>query len=328
MFFFTQILEHLKVVTAWTRTNQATCVLFPDTFALGIKKEGLNLLMSPRFVATINGQTAYIDSYHNHECGFVGWLPYRTKRWPLSTEKLMFKHYAAEHGLTTPLHWRDGPCRSEHFLVKPTRGSFGHGIRGPFRAGQYEEVVSTLAEGEYFEAYAIGRSTKIWYWSGVPYAMEVLAPPVLYGDGRRTVSEIAGTRRGSFDRAHDVSGSVAVLRWQGLSPDAILPKDATVLLDFRHISAYDPIILRDRESLSRATPEVLAQVQHIGRVLLLGIPEEMRANTLFTVDAVLDGQDQLTLLEMNSNPMVHPKVYGAMLDETFAMHRPSVSEHS
>lgn len=321
MFFFTQILEHLKTVTAWARANQATTLLFPDSFALGIKKHGLNLLMSPRFVTSINGQMAYINSYHERECGFVGWLPYTTKRWQLSTEKLAFKQYAVAQDLLTPRHWRDGPCQSDHFIIKPTRGSFGQGIRGPFRADEYDQVVNTLTDGEYFEEYVIGRSTKIWYWSGVPYAMEVLAPPVLYGDGRRTLREIAGARRGSFDRAHDIAGSEAMLRWQQLTPDSILADGATAQLDFRHTSGYDPIVLRDRESLSVAAPAVQAQAQHIGRVLHLGIPEEMRANTLFTVDAVLNAQDQLALLEMNSNPMVHPKVYGAMLDGAFAMHR-------
>ncbi|MGC5808092.1 hypothetical protein [Ralstonia pseudosolanacearum] len=321
MFFFTQILEHLKPITTWARANQAATILYPDSFSLGVKKDGLNLLMNPRFVALINGQWGYTSSYREHECGFVGWLPYSTKRWQLSSEKLAFKQYAATHGLPTPRHWFDGPCQAENFVIKPTRGSFGHGIRGPFRADEYDQVSNTLADGEYFEEYVIGRSTKIWYWSGVPYAMEAFSPPMLYGDGRRTLREIASTRRGTFERAHDLSNAQAVLHWQRLTPDTILADGATAQIDFRHVSAYDPIVLRDRESLSLAAPDVRTQTQHIGRVLHLGIPEQMRANTLFTVDAMLDAHDRLWLLEMNSNPVVHPKVYGAMLDEVFTMQR-------
>ena len=112
-----------------------------------------------------------------------------------------------------------------------------------------------------------------------------------------------------------------MLHWQRLTPDTVLTDGATAQIDFRHVSAYDPIVLRDQESLLLAAPDTQTQAQHIGRILHLGIPEQMRANSLFTVDAVLDAYDRLWLLEMNSNPVVHPKVYGAMLDEIFTTHR-------
>ncbi|HZX85272.1 MAG TPA: hypothetical protein VFF19_16995 [Reyranella sp.] len=38
---------------------------------------------------------------------------------------------------------------------------------------------------------------------------------------------------------------------------------------------------------------------------------------MFTIDASVDAQSQAWLLEMNSNPMVHPDVYPAMLKSIF-----------
>jgi D-alanine-D-alanine ligase-like ATP-grasp enzyme len=53
------------------------------------------------------------------------------------------------------------------------------------------------------------------------------------------------------------------------------------------------------------------ELRTVGKVLWQTIPEELRQGVLFTVDAVLDDQGQLWLLETNSNPAVHPDVYPA-----------------
>ncbi|WZB76155.1 hypothetical protein WJ972_09910 [Achromobacter insuavis] len=43
----------------------------------------------------------------------------------------------------------------------------------------------------------------------------------------------------------------------------------------------------------------------------------MRRNSVFTLDAVIDADDRVWLLEMNSHPMIHPNVYPPMLDSVF-----------
>lgn len=43
----------------------------------------------------------------------------------------------------------------------------------------------------------------------------------------------------------------------------------------------------------------------------------MRGTTLFTLDAMVDAQDHVWLLEMNSNPMVHPDAYPVMMTRLY-----------
>ena len=45
--------------------------------------------------------------------------------------------------------------------------------------------------------------------------------------------------------------------------------------------------------------------------------EPRRRNSVFTLDAVIDADDRVWLLEMNSHPMIHPNVYPPMLDSVF-----------
>jgi hypothetical protein len=51
----------------------------------------------------------------------------------------------------------------------------------------------------------------------------------------------------------------------------------------------------------------------MGLRLVEAIPPESRPQTLFTVDAVLDREQKLWVLEMNSNPTVHPLAYPAIV---------------
>jgi len=62
-----------------------------------------------------------------------------------------------------------------------------------------------------------------------------------------------------------------------------------------------------------------AQFEQAGRRLLAAIPPDMRGDTLFTLDAVVNAGDQAWFLEMNSNPMVHPDAYRAMIENAFGI---------
>ena len=43
----------------------------------------------------------------------------------------------------------------------------------------------------------------------------------------------------------------------------------------------------------------------------------MRVDTLITLDAVVDANDKVWFLEINSNPAVHPDAYPALLKGAF-----------
>ena len=89
-------------------------------------------------------------------------------------------------------------------------------------------------------------------------------------------------------------------------------------MDFRFASYANAI---DRETLDphkdfAGTP-LLKQLIECGPVLWQGVPEPLRAATLFTVDAMFDDKEQLWLLEMNCNPVCHPSVYPLMFETLF-----------
>lgn len=65
---------------------------------------------------------------------------------------------------------------------------------------------------------------------------------------------------------------------------------------------------RQRLPRSSVTPALLHR----------GIDESLRQNSVFTLDAVIDADDRVWLLEMNSHPMIHPNVYPLMLASVFA----------
>ncbi|MDB5822416.1 MAG: hypothetical protein JWR21_1120 [Herminiimonas sp.] len=73
---------------------------------------------------------------------------------------------------------------------------------------------------------------------------------------------------------------------------------------------------------ARMPAELEPQLTAIGTALWEGIPAGARQDTLFTVDAILDADNRLWVLEMNSNPFVHPLVYPLVIDSMFPVAEP------
>jgi len=175
----------------------------------------------------------------------------------------------------------------------------------------------SIAADEYFDEYIFGRSTKIWYWGAQATAMESLDPPFIIADGIHSLKEIADSRRGSFDKSYSLDSSASMLAWQGWSAASIPPKDERIYLDYKHSTAYDRPTLQMRNDLPDQSEAIQAELQRIGGILISAVPESIRHLCMFTLDAIIDDQDRLWLLEMNSHPMVHASVYPAMLNEMF-----------
>jgi hypothetical protein len=80
------------------------------------------------------------------------------------------------------------------------------------------------------------------------------------------------------------------------------------------------------ERAAKGAADWTALMRDAGRTLLAGVPEHLRAGTLFTVEAVLDADAQPALLGMRCNPIVHPLVYPAMLESLLAEGRQATQE--
>jgi hypothetical protein len=316
MQFLYNVLNHLQPVRQWAKIHGVRVLLDAETFALSLLAGDLTVRLQPRFlIALEDGSKAY-TSYFSSRCRFVGWLPYRIKRWSLASDKLVFKRWCAERGLLVPDGWQEARKPQADYLVKPVHGSFGRGIRGPFRAATPPGPLASGAQQALFcEQFIAGRPAKIWFWNAQPVAMEMVEPPAITGDGLRSIAQMLATPRGNFDLAYRDGVRGELLAWQGLDMNSIPAAGQVVLLDFLYATPFDRAVLQSRDSLATQSPGFLQELARAGRLLHAAIPAGLRDATLFTVDAVLDDRDQCWLLEMNSHTVVHPRTYPAMLDE-------------
>jgi hypothetical protein len=316
MYYLFRPIKHLHPIREWALAHGAEMLIAPETFELTIRSGGRRVVLIPRFVREYEGRTIYQRDFTG-DGDFIGWMPYPVKSWPLSTDKTLFKEYALANGLRVTASWTEGPALAPDYIIKPAIGSFGVGIRGPFGplAPLSEDIA--LQEGNFCEQFIRGRSAKAWFWNGEPVALEVLTPPQMTGDGRRTLREIASQPRGNFDLVMNLDESTQILAWQGYQLDEVVPEGVNVMLDFRYLTPHDRVTLQNRNVWEQMPAEVTAQFCYAGPLLYRGIPDSVRRNSVFTLDAVIDDDNRVWLLEMNSHPMIHPNVYPHMLASMF-----------
>lgn len=325
MYYLFRPIKHLHPIREWALAHGAEMLIAPETFEMTIRLGGRRVVLIPRFVRDYEGRTIYQRDFAG-DGDFIGWMPYPVKSWPLSTDKTLFKDYALANGLRVTASWTSGPPLAPDYIIKPAIGSFGVGIRGPFGplAPLSEDI--ELQEGNFCEQFIRGRSAKAWFWNGEPVALEVLTPPVITGDGRRTLREIASQPRGNFDLTMNLDESSQILAWQGYHLDAVLPEGTSAMLDFRYLTPHDRVTLKNRDVWDQMPQAVRAQFCYAGPLLYRGIPDAIRSHSVFTLDAVIDDDDQVWLLEMNSHPMIHPNVYPSMLASVFSDEMPPEAE--
>jgi hypothetical protein len=272
----------------------------------------------PQFQTTVAGQLTYQQEPSDESSMFVGWRPYRMKQWDIAADKLTFKRFAAAAGLRTPHYWLEAHPDATDVVVKATRSSFGQQVLGPFRNGPKEHPLD-FAAGQYYEEFIEGRLLKIWYWNAQPICAELDARPTVLGNGVASLRELV-LRRASQHRqlsadeqATLLERTAILLEYQGCSLDTVLPTGVRQVVEFRYgAGVMHPADRRVLTLLKGKEPAWLGQAQHAGSLLYAGIPDAMRHNTVFTIDAILPTDGSLQLLEMNCNPTVHPLVYPAM----------------
>ncbi len=116
------------------------------------------------------------------------------------------------------------------------------------------------------------------------------------------------------------------MEYEGLTLDTVLDKDREQTIDFRYGVRFLDLEASDIDLVGAMIPSLEIELRDIGRKLWRGIPEPTRADTLFTVDAIVDNDDRIWVLEMNSNPFIHPYVYPVMLNGLFAAKKDGIEE--
>jgi hypothetical protein len=317
MFYIVNLMNHLKAIQRCMDDMRGSAIVNAKDLVTLVRVRGRSVHMQPQFTYMSDGRIRYTTEFEPKVSGFIGWRPYFTKRWELSTEKLKFKTYAYTCGIRTPPHSATEDGAPREFLIKKNRSSFGIGMRGPFRQIDRRKSDHLLQEGEYYEAFVPGRIAKAWYWDGELSALELRPPPMLKGNGRHSIAQLA---QAQCTRDVDMTALAWIAAYQGRSIDSVLQQGDQMPIDFKYGSPYDAPSRENENVLqSYSGSTLIEQFITAGCALAQGIPESIRRHTLFTLDAVVDDADQVWFLEMNSNPMVHPDVYPVMLRGIFGI---------
>jgi hypothetical protein len=306
--------------------GRATCNM--ETGSLDIRARGRRVELFPQFgLFRPTGGVGYAQAPVESAQFFVGWRPYVNRVWPLSFDKRAFKAFCSANGVAVPRLWTRPEDVDADVLIKRAVSSFSEGICGPYAPAVLRSSGRVLARGEFFEEFILGDIVKVWYWNATPVCLEVLPMPTVTGDGVRTLRQLINRIKIPHIDC-DWQECQAIVDYQGLSVDAIVPGGQEVLVDFRYRSILHPVLtdFPNTNVLAKFTgTPVMEQLGRSGEVFWQGIPEGVRQNTLFTVDGILDRNGTIRFCEINSNPAVHPDVYPVMLETIFARDPPQMS---
>lgn len=318
-FYKRSLLHHFQSLQPALLELGAEAFLDPCSFVLRVRLGAATRTLYPQFMIVVKGVRQYTPRLSPEAMRFAGWCPYALRRWPLSTEKLLFKRYAVEHSLLTPDYSTDPDARMDDVVVKTSVSSFGFGIRGPLGSSTQHPLAPKA--GEYFERFTRGRIAKIWYWNDQPVCMELVRMPSVEGNGAATVRQLI-RREWPKMPLERMKRLEPILAWQDSRLDAIVPKRQVKILEFRYGAALiQRRLARDIDLTRRMVPAFEKQLRDAGQKLWRAIPEAVRADTVFSVDAIVDRHNQIWLLEMNSNPFIHPYAYAPMLRSLFAVRK-------
>ncbi len=322
-FYKRDLLNHFKAIQPALLELGAEAFLDPSTFVLRARLGAATRTLYPQFISFAKGLKQYTPSLNADARRFIGWCPYVNRRWVLASQKLAFKQFAVENSIRTPDYSTDSAAEMEDVVVKRSVSSFGSTIKGPFkRSSEHSLDVQTQ---EYFERFTFGRIAKIWYWNDRPVCVEFERMPIVEGNGIATMRELI-ERRLRRRKKRAMEKLEPLLDYQNVTLDTVLPKAQERIIDFRYGSPFARRRHeRDVDLVNEMIPSLEPQLRAFGSKLWRGIPDQLREDTVFTVDAIVDERDRIWALEMNSNPFIHPYVYPVMLKDLFTAKKPNLA---
>jgi len=311
------LLNHLKALRSVLLTRGAEAFLDPCTLVLRVRVGTVTHALYPQFLAFKDGTRQYSTRFEDGSKKFTGWCPYAHQRWPLASEKLLFKRFAVHNDISTPEYSADPLAVMDDVVVKKSASSFSADIKGPFKSSSEHKLDAQA--GEYFERFVRGRIAKIWYCNDRPVCLEFEKMPTVKGNGVSTVRELVKRKLFRRGRKRRVEPLGLFLEYQGITLDTVLEKNQEQVVEFRYGSPLlTPDLGSDVDLIGNMIPSLEPQLRDIGHKLWRALADEVRPDTIFTVDAIVDEQERIWTLEMNSNPFIHPFVYPVMMEHLFA----------
>lgn len=313
----TLFLDHVRWLRRAAKAHGAEVLVELDSMRAFVRHAGRHWVMHPQFLTTIEGRPRYIAVFSDAATHFAGWKPYPHNGWPASKDKLVFKRAARQLGLAVPDTALDDAGEWRDVVVKRAVGSFGEHVHGPYRSSTERPL--KVAEGEFYEKFIEGENLKVWYWGSQVIGMERDSVASVVGDGASSIRELIDRHLAQVLRFTEakldrlLSRSTDLLRFDGLDMDHVLRAGQVQRVEFRYGS--DLMKRDDREvvDLQHDTSPQWEALRAAGPLLRRMIPDDVPSPTMFAIDAVRTPDGRIFLLEMNSNPIVNPLAYDAML---------------
>ena len=327
MSYIAVTLNHFRAIQEWATSQQAEVRLDMKTFRVEVQRGPGRCVLHPQFLNTAGGSLSYSPVLSPAATGFIGWLPYRAIKWPLSDDKLEFKSFLRRSGILAPATWPSVGEVDKPFVLKQPVGSFGQAVFGPYQAGvdalSLPEHRQQARERAFAEQFISGRNIKAWFWGGEPFHLHLHPYPAVSGDGVSRIDALVARRMGRADglvpESADKPWIVSSLAFQGWALSDVLPRGVEAWIDYRYgrRHAADPIQVHSDDMLSELTDAARLQVREAGRALHGELVKSHGVPVLFALDGVLDADDRIWWLEANSNPILPPTGYPLILATLF-----------
>lgn len=309
-----RMLFHFKMLKAALKEKQTSGQLNCDTFEINFKYKDQTHYLFPQFIERRYGQKEYVREFNlNSAKTFIGWRPYLVRPINVFKDKLSWKKAIQQAGFDLPPYSLEANNNLNPILIKRNFSCFSENIRGPFNPS--EAYSQNLIEGEFFEQFIYGKIVKIWFWKEQAICAEVQKMPHVTGNGRDTIQELLHFYHKPAEREVCLENVQEVLRYFYCSLDTVLDKNETQLVDFRYGSAFANPGDITEVLFSAKNFELQPLLDRLGIVLWsMFAPAEISDYLAYTVDAIWDRDDRLWILEVNTNPFIHPWLYPSMIN--------------
>jgi hypothetical protein len=312
------MLAHFRAIREYCSLSALYAELAASDLKMKISGNGRAIELVPVFLRYDADQVSLFRLPPPGSFHFAGWFYGESKRWPLAQDKRAFKDFCLQNGIPTPPVFKQGDEVDGAVVVKAIKSSQAQHCAGPYA----QSVLAQLSLNSDFliEKFVPGKMLRAWFWNGVLACVDSRTMPVLEGDGIRTAEELLAAQ--GLDR-NPARKEIAMhcLHCQDVRGGDVLPSGRSVFIDYRYWSPANGYPMANQNVTAILPLALLDQLSQAGKSLWIGSPAEFKANSLFTLTAVLDDFGTAWVVDLEDTPLMHPDAYELVLSGLFGTSR-------
>ncbi|HLQ26459.1 MAG TPA: hypothetical protein VK138_11350 [Acidiferrobacterales bacterium] len=306
------LFTHLKKLNEGLAEIGGEAFFNVKTFLVEIRLENRVHKLYPQFLAMMNGKRVYTLHYAPDVLLFSGWRSYfvMAEDVPPIGKKLKFKELMIANNLRTPEFSMVEKAGFQDVIVKRSVSAFGMDVRGPYKSTRSRPLNSQ--NDEFYEKFIEGQIVKVWYWDATPVCLEIKDKPLVIGDGKSTIGELAKKKIFNAKVPPNWTTVSELLAYYAKGLDTVLKPGEKQVIDISYTSEFLHPLDTSEVNLPVEDP-AFAPLNEVGRVIAKNLPAKLAGNAVYSVDAILDNERKLWFLEVNFNPFMHPNIYPFMV---------------